>query len=41
MAKVPVPDERFDKLCKMFKPKSEVAAILSVVDIAGYPPINY
>lgn len=35
-AKVPVPDERFDKLCKMFKPKSEVAAVLSIVDIAGY-----
>jgi obg-like ATPase 1 len=34
-AKVLVPDERFDKLCKMFKPKSEVAAVLSIVDIAG------
>ena len=38
LAKVPVPDERFDKLCKMFKPKSEVAAILSIVDIAGLVP---
>jgi len=36
VAKVPVPDERFDKLCHMFKPKSEVAAVLSIVDIAGY-----
>ena len=36
IAKVAVPDERFDKLCKIFKPKSEVAAILSIVDIAGY-----
>jgi obg-like ATPase 1 len=39
IAKVPVPDERFDKLCHMFKPKSEVAAVLSIVDIAGY--FNY
>ena len=36
MAKVAVPDERFDKLCKMFNPKSEVPAVLSIVDIAGY-----
>ena len=26
-ATVPVPDERFTKLCEMFKPKSEVAAV--------------
>ena len=32
---VPVPDERFRKLCTMYKPKSEVAAVLQVVDIAG------
>lgn len=32
---VPVPDDRFKKLCTMFKPKSEVAAVLQVVDIAG------
>lgn len=24
VAKVPVPDERFTKLCQMYKPKSEV-----------------
>ena len=34
-AVVPVPDERFNKLCEMWKPKSEVAAVLQVVDIAG------
>ncbi len=34
-AVVPVPDPRFDKLCQMFKPKSEVSAVLSIVDIAG------
>lgn len=34
-AVVPVPDDRFKKLCAMFKPKSEVAAVLQVVDIAG------
>jgi obg-like ATPase 1 len=34
-AVVPVPDERFNKLCDMFKPKSEVAAVLQIVDIAG------
>ncbi len=30
-----VPDERFDNLCKMWKPKSEVPAYLNVTDIAG------
>lgn len=34
-AVVPVPDDRFNKLCDMWKPKSEVAAVLQVVDIAG------
>lgn len=34
-AVVPVPDPRFNKLCEMWKPKSEVAAVLQVVDIAG------
>lgn len=34
-AVVPVPDERFNKLCEMFKPKSEVSAVLQIVDIAG------
>eukprot|EP01006_Ploeotia_vitrea_P034110 TRINITY_DN65703_c4_g3_i1.p1 TRINITY_DN65703_c4_g3~~TRINITY_DN65703_c4_g3_i1.p1 ORF type:complete len:397 (+),score=238.71 TRINITY_DN65703_c4_g3_i1:39-1229(+) len=34
-AKVPVPDERFDFLCKFHKPKSEVGAVLTVTDIAG------
>lgn len=35
IAKVPVPDERFNKLCQIYKPKSEVQAVLSIVDIAG------
>jgi obg-like ATPase 1 len=34
-AVVPVPDERFNKLKEMWKPKSEVSAVLQVVDIAG------
>jgi len=31
-----VPDERFDKLCQIFKPKSEKPATLDIVDIAGF-----
>jgi len=34
-AKVAVPDKRFNFLCETFKPKSEVSAALTVVDIAG------
>ena len=34
-AVVPVPDERFNTLRDMWKPKSEVSAVLQVVDIAG------
>lgn len=34
-AVVPVPDERFNILRDMWKPKSEVSAVLQVVDIAG------
>ncbi|KAF2461084.1 GTP-binding protein-like protein YchF [Lineolata rhizophorae] len=34
-ARVIVPDERFDWLCKHYKPKSEVPANLTVYDIAG------
>ncbi|AQK40931.1 GTP-binding protein PTD004 [Zea mays] len=34
-ARVNVPDERFDWLCKLYKPKSEVPAYLEVTDIAG------
>ncbi|CAI5501285.1 unnamed protein product [Closterium sp. Naga37s-1] len=34
-ARVNVPDERFDWLCQLFKPKSEVSAFLEVNDIAG------
>lgn len=35
MARVPVPDERFDFLCSKFSPPSEVPAFLTIVDIAG------
>jgi obg-like ATPase 1 len=35
LAKIYVPDQRFDKLCEMFKPKSSVPATLSITDIAG------
>lgn len=34
-SRVPVPDERFDHLCKYHKPASKVPAFLNVVDIAG------
>merc|ERR1711974_14650 len=30
-----VPDERFDHLCKEFKPAKEIPAYLSITDIAG------
>jgi obg-like ATPase 1 len=35
LAKIFVPDVRFEKLCEMFKPKSKVPATLSITDIAG------
>ena len=35
VARVPVPDERFDFMVQSFKPKSEVAAVLQITDIAG------
>lgn len=34
-AKVAVPDERFDKLVEIYKPKSIVPAVLTIHDIAG------
>jgi len=34
-ARVAVPDERFDRLCDMYKPLSKVQAYLTVTDIAG------
>lgn len=34
-ARVNIPDERFDWLCSVYKPKSEVSAFLEVHDIAG------
>jgi ribosome-binding ATPase YchF (GTP1/OBG family) len=35
VSKVPVPDERFDHLVSIYKPKSVVPAVLTVTDIAG------
>ncbi|TYI45997.1 hypothetical protein E1A91_D13G075800v1 [Gossypium mustelinum] len=34
-SRVNVPDERFEWLCQLFKPKSEVSAFLEIHDIAG------
>ena len=34
-ARVYVPDERFNWLTELYKPKSSVAAFLDIVDIAG------
>ncbi|ORM41186.1 Obg-like ATPase 1 [Babesia sp. Xinjiang] len=34
-AVINVPDERFKHLCKVFQPKKEIAACLSIFDIAG------
>lgn len=34
-ARIPVPDERFQWLCDLYKPKSEVPAFLTCIDIAG------
>eukprot|EP00923_Selenidium_pygospionis_P047074 GHVN01081235.1.p1 GENE.GHVN01081235.1~~GHVN01081235.1.p1 ORF type:complete len:393 (-),score=91.01 GHVN01081235.1:135-1250(-) len=37
-ARLNVPDERFDWLCSVFHPASEVAASLTIYDIAGLVP---
>ena len=34
-ARIPVPDDRFNWLCQIYKPKSEVPAFLTCIDIAG------
>lgn len=34
-ARVNIPDERFNWLCDLYKPKSEVPAFIDIVDIAG------
>lgn len=33
--RVPVPDDRFSWLCNLYKPKNEVPAFLTCIDIAG------
>lgn len=38
IAKVPITDPRFNKLCDMYKPKSRVQATLTIFDIAGLVP---
>jgi obg-like ATPase 1 len=35
VAKIHVPDKRFEHLCELFKPKSKVLAQFSITDIAG------
>lgn len=35
IAMVPVPDERYEKLCEMWQPKSRIPASLEIFDIAG------
>jgi obg-like ATPase 1 len=35
LAKIFVPDKRFDKLVSMYRPKSEVGATITITDIAG------
>ena len=35
LAKINVPDKRFDKLCEIHNPKSKVLAQISITDIAG------
>ncbi len=32
---VPVPDQRFNWLCRQYKPKSEVPPTITITDIAG------
>lgn len=34
-ARVPVPDDRFDFLCKVWNPPSKMPAVLTITDIAG------
>ncbi|KAI4521016.1 hypothetical protein K525DRAFT_270242 [Schizophyllum commune Loenen D] len=34
-ARIPVPDERFDWLCELYKPQNKVPAFLTCLDIAG------
>lgn len=35
LAKIFIPDKRFDKLLEMYRPKSEVGATITITDIAG------
>ena len=35
VAKINIPDKRFDKLCEVYNPKSRVPAQISITDIAG------
>jgi obg-like ATPase 1 len=38
VARVPLPDDRFNWLCEHYNPKSKVPSALEVVDIAGLVP---
>ena len=35
LSSIPLFDSRFENLCKIFKPESEVPAVVNVIDIAG------
>ena len=35
VARINIPDKRFDKLCEMYQPKSKVMAQIAITDIAG------
>lgn len=39
-ARIPVPDVRFDWLCKTYKPASRVPAFLTCIDIAGLTAVS-
>lgn len=39
-ARIPVPDERFDWLCELYKPSSRVPAALTCIDIAGLTAVR-
>ena len=39
-ARIPVPDERFEWLCNLYKPASRVPAALTTIDIAGLTAVS-
>lgn len=39
-ARIPVPDERFEWLCNLYKPVSRIPAFLTCIDIAGLTDVR-